>query len=150
MPPKQKTIIPTPEKETQYHSDDEISIIENNTEEDELLNNQIASINNDIKYHIFNPEKYEIETHRELTIVPNVQRKTSDVISKYEFTDAISNRAKQIEDGGRIFVDRKDETDPAKIAEMEIRQKKCPLSVVRHISNAIIEIWAINDLQIPY
>ncbi len=103
-----------------------------------------------IKFRVFNPESYETELHKEIIIVPKNYRKTSEVITKFEFTDVVSNRAKQIENGSLIFVDAGDEDNPVKMAEMEIRKKKCPLSVRRMISNNIAEIWEVNEMSVPY
>ena len=75
---------------------------------------------------------------------------SSEVITKFEFTDVVSNRAKQIENGSPIFVDIKNESDPIKMAEMEIRMRSCPLSIRRIIGNNICEIWDVNDMIIPY
>lgn len=103
-----------------------------------------------IQFRIFDPEKYENEIHKEIIVVPSQYRKTSEVITKFEYTDVTSNRAKQIENGSPIFTDTKDEDDPIKMAEMEIRMKRCPLSIRRLISNNICEIWDVNDMIIPY
>jgi DNA-directed RNA polymerase I, II, and III subunit RPABC2 len=103
-----------------------------------------------IQFRIFDPEKYENEIHKEIIVVPKQYRKTSEVITKFEYTDVTSNRAKQIENGSPIFTDIKDESDPIKMAEMEIRMKRCPLSIRRLISNNICEIWDVNEMIIPY
>ena len=111
-----------------------------------LTMDKFSDFNADIKFHVFDPEKYKTEMHKEITIVPNNYRKTSDIISQYELTDVTSNRAIQIENGSKIFVDIGDESNPVKMAEMEIRMKKCPLSVMRHISSNIAEVWEVNDM----
>ena len=114
---------PIAKSESIYEDDDDY--IEGNPEEDEFFDDtRFGEFNNNIKFHVFDPEKYKTEVHKEVIIVPNTHRKTSDVISKYEFTDVTSNRAKQIEDGSKIFIDIEDESNPVKMAEMEIRMKK--------------------------
>ena len=145
-----KTSVTKDDPKVSYdESDDEP--IEGNPEEDDFFDDtRFTEFNSNIKFHVFDPEKYKTEMHKEVIIVPNANRKTSDVISKYEFTDVTSNRAKQIEDGSKIFVDIKDESNPIKMAEMEIRMKKCPLSVMRYISSNMAEVWHVNDLIIPY
>ena len=117
------------------------SDIDFNAEEEQFFDTQnFKDFNEKIKFHVFDPEQYENEIRKEIIIVPDQYRKTSEVISKCEFTDVVSNRAKQIEDGSPIFVDIKDEDDPIIMAEMETRMKKCPLSILRMISNNIAEI----------
>jgi DNA-directed RNA polymerase subunit K/omega len=120
-------------------------------EEDEFFDEKnFKEFNERIKFRAYDPEDYETELHKELVIVPKNYRKTSEVITKFEYTDVVSNRAKQIENGSRIFADVGDEDSPIKMAEMEIRQKQCPLSVRRMISNNIAEIWDVNEMIIPY
>jgi DNA-directed RNA polymerase I, II, and III subunit RPABC2 len=103
-----------------------------------------------LKFHVFDPDTYKNEIHKEITIIPSNRRKTSEVITKFEFTDVTSNRAKQIENGGKIFADIGDEDDPIAMAELEIKQKQCPLAIRRLISSNIAEIWDVNEMIIPY
>jgi DNA-directed RNA polymerase subunit K/omega len=106
--------------------------------------------NTNIKFHVFDPDKYKNEIHQEIVIIPNEFRKTSEVITKFEFTDVTSNRAKQIENGSKIFVDIGNEDNPIIMAEMEIKMKQCPLAIRRFISSNIAEIWNVNEMIIPY
>ena len=62
----------------------------------------------------------------------------------------VSIRAKQIENGSKIFVDIGAEDNPITMAEMEIKMKQCPLSIRRFISNNIAEIWNVNEMIVPY
>lgn len=103
-----------------------------------------------IKFRVFDPEKYENETRKEIIIVPKQYRKTSENITKFEFTSVVSNRAKQIENGSIVFADIGDETDPIIMAEIEVRKKKCPLSVRRMLNYNIAEIWDVNEMTILY
>ena len=126
-------------------------------EGEELVDNEeffdeknFENFNPQIKFHVFDPDKYKTELHKEITIIPNQYRKTSEVITKFEFTEVTSNRAKQIENGSKIFTDIGDEDDPIKMAEMEIKMKQCPLAVRRLISTNIAEIWDVNEMIIPY
>ena len=119
--------------------------------EDEFFNEKsFEDFNKQIKFYVHDPNKYENEIHKEINIVKNNNRRTSEIITKFEFTEVTSVRAKQIENGGKIFVDIQNETDPVVMAEMEIKMKCCPLSVRRMISSEIAEIWDVNDMIIPY
>ena len=131
--------------------EEEIDNIDIDADEDEFFDEKnFEDVNPHIQYHIYDPEKYENEIHKEIIVVPNNYRRTSEVITKFEYTDVTSNRAKQIENGSPIFTDIKGESDPIKMAELEIRMKRCPLSVRRMISHNICEIWDVNDMIIPY
>jgi DNA-directed RNA polymerases I, II, and III subunit RPABC2 len=83
-------------------------------------------------------------------ITPIDQRITADKMSSAEYTRVVSERAKQIENGATPFVDYGIETDPIKIAEMEILQKKSPLIINRYINKYILEQWTVNELAIPF
>jgi DNA-directed RNA polymerase I, II, and III subunit RPABC2 len=120
-------------------------------QEEEFFNeNNFKNANTNIKFHVYDPDKYKNEIHQEIIIIPPEYRKTSEVITKFEFTDVVSNRAKQIENGSKIFVDIGTEDNPIIMAEMEIKMKQCPLSIRRFISNNIAEIWNVNEMIIPY
>jgi DNA-directed RNA polymerase subunit K/omega len=147
---KPSTIIKAPSKKTEdeiYETDEDIDNVEFDADEDEFFDEKnFRDFNAKIKFRVFDPENYENEIHKEIIIVPNQYRKTSDAMSKFEYTDVVSNRAKQIENGSIVFTDVGDESDPIKMAELEIRMKKCPLSIKRMISNNIAEVWAVNEM----
>jgi DNA-directed RNA polymerase subunit K/omega len=128
--------------------DDDIDF---DVEEDEFFDEKnFKEFNTKIKFHVFDPDKYENEIHKEIIIVPSEYRKTSEVITKFEFTSVTSNRGKQIENGSKIFVDIGDESDPITMSELEIKMKQCPLAIRRMISTNIAEIWDVNEMIIPY
>jgi DNA-directed RNA polymerase subunit K/omega len=102
--------------------------------------------NTKIKFHVFDPEKYVNEIHREINITPSNYRKTSEIMTKFEFTEVVSHRAKQIENGGKIYTDILDEDNPIKMAEMEIRMRRCPLAIRRLLSYNLAEIWEVNEM----
>jgi DNA-directed RNA polymerase subunit K/omega len=148
---KKNTVVAKQTVEYDSDIDDVDSDIDFNADEENFFDVQnFKDFNEKIKFYVFDPEQYENEMRKELIIVPDQYRKTSEVISKCEFTDVVSNRAKQIEDGSPIFVDIGDEDDPIVMAEMETRMKKCPLSILRMISNNIAEVWAVNDMIVLY
>ena len=148
---KKVTKKPKKDIEPEYDTDDEVDDLDFDADEEEFFDEKnFKDFNTRIQFHVFDPEKYVNEIHKEIIVVPNQYRKTSEVITKFEYTDVTSNRAKQIENGSPIFTDIKDESDPIKMAEMEIRMKRCPLSVRRLISNNICEIWDVNEMVVPY
>ena len=146
-----KTVTIIENNDVEDEDDEETDNIDIDADEDEFFDEKnFEDVNPHIQYHIYDPEKYENEIHKEIIVVPNNYRRTSEVITKFEYTDVTSNRAKQIENGSPIFTDIKGESDPIKMAELEIRMKRCPLSVRRMISHNICEIWDVNDMIIPY
>lgn len=96
-------------------------------------------------------EKYE---YAPILQTENIYRRpedrvSSEVMTKFEFCEAVSIRARQIEQKNKIFTEIGHLTDPIEIAKKEIYDKKCPLSVVRVIFNNQMEKWHINEMAIP-
>lgn len=118
--------------------------------DDDFYNENNFKEYDNIKYKIYNPDTFTNITHREINIVPKNERRSSDIITKYEYTEVTSIRAKQIENGSRIFIDIKDLSDPVEIAEREIEEKRCPLSIRRMLCDEYAEIWEVNELFVPY
>ena len=83
---------------------------------------------------------------KEEYIIPKEKRETREILTKYEYTEAISIRAKDIEKECLVFTNIEGEIDPIKIAKKEIKDKKCPLSIKRTLSDGNVEIWDINEL----
>ncbi len=109
----------------------------------------VERVSHTLQFHVFNPDKYEIETHHNIIIVPPEHRKTSQRLTEYEYTEVVSHRAQQIENGGVCFANVGDETNPIVMAEMEITQRMCPLSVRRLHNHLIGEEWEVNEMLVP-
>ncbi len=90
------------------------------------------------------------DLHKEDVVISKDKRITSEIMTHAEYTRVISERAKQIENGSPIFIKLTTEHDPVKIAEKEVEQKKCPLSVVRYITKNIKEEWEVNEMVVPF
>ena len=102
-----------------------------------------------IKFNIFDPQTYKVETHQEIIIVNPQNRLTSEIMTKPEYTEIVSIRAQQIEKGAPIFANIGNESSPIKMAEMEVYQKKCPLNIRRMYNDSIGEIWSVNEMGVP-
>ena len=74
---------------------------------------------------------------------------TLPILSKYEKTRIIGQRAKQIENGSAPFIEIKNNIiDTLLIAEEELRQKKIPIIIKRPLPNGTNEYWPLKDLQL--
>ncbi len=95
-------------------------------------------------------ERYEYKpvVRNQIVYVHPSKRVTSEILTKFELTEVISHRAKQIENGGLSFTDVGELTDPIEIAKKEIQDKKCPLCIVRMLTDVVAEKWAVNELGI--
>ncbi len=100
-------------------------------------------------------ERYEYNPvlRSEIVYVHPDNRITSEVMSKFELCEVRSHRAKQIESGLLPFVEVGELTDPLEIANKEIKNKKCPLDIIRvileHNNMKIAERWHVNEMAIP-
>lgn len=74
--------------------------------------------------------------------------KTLPFISKYEKTRILGERAKQINDGAKPFVDVDESViDGYLIALKEFEEKKLPFIIRRPLSNGASEYWKLRDLE---
>lgn len=97
-------------------------------------------------------ERYEYKPLIRTEIVDRLpeDRITSEVMTKFEYAEIVSIRAKQIENGGDSYTDIGDLTDPIAIAKKEILDKRCPLDIRRMITDKIAERWHVNEMTIPF
>lgn len=93
--------------------------------------------------------KFQPVLETQLVVVKPEDRCMPESMSIFELCEAISIRARQIELGGRVFTDTTDITSPILMAKKEILDKRCPLTVVRHRTDKVVEFWHINELSIP-
>jgi len=74
--------------------------------------------------------------------------KSLPILTKYERTRIIGQRAKQINQGSKAFIDIPEGViDGYLIAEMELRAKKIPFIIQRPMPNGSKEFWKVEDLE---
>ncbi len=110
------------------------------------MQSKIPAMNNidDIKY-AYKPKLHE----NKIYVHPN-NRVTSEIMTKFEYCDIISQRAKQIENDlkGLAFSDTKGLSDPLDMAKKELMDKQCPLDIERQVG-IYFELWHANEMTIP-
>jgi DNA-directed RNA polymerase subunit K/omega len=94
--------------------------------------------------------EYRPELRKEIIIIHPDNRITSEIMTKFERTEVISIRSRQIENGGNCFVSVDDLTDPIEMAIREMQQKRCPCDILRARTDKIYERWHVNELANPY
>ena len=77
------------------------------------------------------------------------KRITTPFMTKYERARVLGTRALQISMGAPVMVDLDGETDPLKIATMELNDKKIPMIVRRYLPDGSHEDWKIEELLNP-
>lgn len=83
-------------------------------------------------------------------IIDDLHR-TLPIMSKYEKTRILGQRAKQLNSGNKPFVSvPKNVMDGYLIAHEELMQKKLPFIIRRPLPNGGSEYWRVKDLEILY
>ena len=83
-------------------------------------------------------------------IIDDLHR-TLPIMSKYEKTRILGQRAKQLNSGNKPFINvPKNVMDGYLIAQEELRQKKLPFIIRRPLPNGGSEYWRIKDLELLY
>jgi DNA-directed RNA polymerase I, II, and III subunit RPABC2 len=89
-----------------------------------------------------------VEDHRDTLRRLSEPKRTPPILFKYEMTQALGVRTKQLQLGAMANVSTAGCRDEIQIAERELEEKKMPLIVVRHVSPTEVEYWRIGDLQL--
>lgn len=108
----------------------------------------LADISREQGFHAFHPKEYKLDSIKDITIVAPEDRITSDIMTVAEYCEVVGNRAKHIENSKNfiVFTNVEGETDPIKMAKKEIKDKRCPLSIIRMYGDRIGEVWEVNEL----
>ena len=107
--------------------DDEVDIIEEEEDQEE--------------------EQDEIVTgSRGTKRVPDSDRITSRFMTKYERARILGTRALQISKNAPLMIDPGDESDPYRLAEIELSERKVPFIVRRYLPDGSYEDWIANEL----
>lgn len=83
------------------------------------------------------------------TVVPchKRERTTLPILTRYEKARILGTRAIQISHGAPPTIDPQGELDPVRIAELELRARKNPLIIRRHLPDGSYEDWSVEELR---
>lgn len=87
----------------------------------------------------------KIKKDKDGNIIDNAHQ-TTPLLSKYEKTKILGQRAKQIEEGHMPFIKTDNIIDHYTIAKMELEQNKIPFIIRRPLPNGKSEYWRVQDL----
>ena len=161
------------EDEDDYEADDtndlddddkEISVDSDNQEEDETnpkkkFDLQTEKIEQDEDACIYNYVDNESEDEQEdlifddddvvpiSDVVPNEQRITRPILTKYERVRILGDRKQQLTLGAKPMIKNIDMLSPGEIAELELKNNVIPLIIERPLPNGKKERWFIKELQ---
>mmetsp|Transcript_35526 Transcript_35526/g.33695 ORF Transcript_35526/g.33695 Transcript_35526/m.33695 type:complete len:130 (+) Transcript_35526:137-526(+) len=74
------------------------------------------------------------------------KRITTRYMTKYERARVLGTRALQISMNAPVTVDIAGETDPLKIAQKELRERKIPMIIRRYLPDNSYEDWHLDEL----
>ena len=80
--------------------------------------------------------------------VPDNERITTKFMTKYERARILGSSALQISKNAPLMVDPAGESDPYKLAEMELSEKKIPFIIRRYLPDGSYEDWRVAELYI--
>ena len=78
--------------------------------------------------------------------VPDGERITSRFMTKYERARILGTRALQISKNAPLMIDPCDESDPYRLAEIELSERKVPFIVRRYLPDGSYEDWKASEL----
>ena len=118
--------------------------------DENVKTNFISKHHPEVSIHNFDEvRKLSVVVRNVKGIIVDPLHRTNPILSKYEYTRILGQRAKQIEGGAKPFVDvQPNIIDSYIIAENELRERKMPFIIRRPIPNGGFEYWNVNDLEI--
>ena len=78
--------------------------------------------------------------------IADEDRITSRFMTKYERARILGTRALQISKNAPLMIDPADESDPYRLAEIELAEKKIPFIIRRYLPDCSYEDWKVCDL----
>lgn len=105
---------------------------------------------NMLSKHDVKENLYDTNYYREIKVIPDDMRLTSDIMTMFEFSEIIGIRTLQIEKGSPVFTDVSELHISYDMAIKELFDRKSPLKVIRKISKFEQEEWKANEMGFPF
>jgi DNA-directed RNA polymerase subunit K/omega len=93
--------------------------------------------------------KKEIPSGPPSKIVPPNKRRTRPIMTKFEYSYLISQRAMMIEHDSPLMIPDTTFVNAIDIAKEETERKVNPIIIVRNLPNGTIEEWKCSELELP-
>ena len=140
--------------------DADLSEYESEKENEEEEEGEYLEEEEDVSpYHLYRESIRALEdlddNCAKVLVIPDHNKTTSNIISKYEFCEAIGVRATQIERGAPVFTDVAKITNPIEMAKKEFFDRKSPLILERVIIDnkeqrfKVVEEWKVREMTFP-
>ncbi len=121
-----------------------------NGENQGLSQKTLHRLSSELKVHIYNPAVITHEPINTIYIMPKNERRTSEIISEYEYARVVGERAQQLQNGAQPLVKIDDLMTEIEIAKLEIKLRMCPLRIRRMYNKKLGEEWSVNEMEIPF
>ena len=92
----------------------------------------------------------QVEEKVDTKIVPMNKRKTSKLMTKFEYSYLISQRAMAIEHGSPLMIQNTEFIHSLDIAREETHKGVNPIIIQRELPNGLIEEWKCSELIVPF
>lgn len=141
------------EDDDDYNDDDDIEEDDEEymTEEYEETEEEQKMIQSKEKSMIQKIKTPDHNFNKTVEVIKKEDRISRPILTKYEYIRCLGERTQQITLGAKVMLSNEAELreryTPKEIAEIEIREKVCPLIVVRPLPNNKEEHWSINELE---
>lgn len=152
--------------------DNDVDDVDDNDTDDKSLiddaNSEISEADNgdeslsdetydDLEYQFVDDIGSENTIHKDIIIIDPNRRRTSNVMTEYELTEAISIRSTQIEQRNIVLTDVTGLDNAEDMAKKEINDGKCPLILRRKVGEIrkngklteYYEYWDVNTMSKP-
>lgn len=113
-----------------------------------LTQRSLHQLSSKLKVHVYNPEVISHDPIKTIYIVPAHARKTSEIISDFEYARVVGERAQQLQNGAQPLVAVDLHMTEIDIAKHEIKLKQCPLIIRRMYNDRVGEEWSVNEMEI--
>ena len=129
-----------PEEESKKNVDDDDELKESNTKNTIIDNEDCLYVDDTF----FDEEQTDEKISQR---VPDDERISLPILSKYEMVNIIATRAKQISLGAKVLLKNPGKLQAKELAELELKNKMTPLKIKRNLPNGRYEIWKISELK---
>jgi DNA-directed RNA polymerase subunit K/omega len=147
--PTEKTLKKQPQSIAYDEQDDEAAVNYFQKFNAELDRNYVQEHHPECLTHNYDEiAKMTVVVRDQSGVIIDDLHRTVPILTKYERTKVLGQRAKQIENGATPFVSVPPNViDGYTIAELELKQKRIPFIIRRPMPNGYSEYWLLNDLE---
>lgn len=89
----------------------------------------------------------DIDNNEDNKQIPDDERITKNILTKYEKVRILGTRAKQIALGAKVLIKTNNIKSPYELALLELENNVLPFKIKRPLPNNTYEIWKLSELE---